>query len=161
MAWFLVPAQRRNLSGLLLGVAAIVGVFVWSGCQQRNQTTKYRDRYFVRSLPYDMVDGHVLVTDTRSPRVITLDPWLEVIYAAADGQRTVQQFIAQLEAQYPNGAPSSLAAQTCQLLAKMEAEGLIRFTDQQTQLPYYLSIPGSQQDKQRALAEMRKDGIIK
>ena len=108
-----------------------------------------------------MADGHVLVTDNRSPRVITLDPWLEVIFAAADGQRTAQQFITQLETQYPSGTPASLGAQTYQLLAKMEAEGLIRFTDKQTQLPYYLSTPSSQQDKQRALEEMRKDGFIK
>ena len=108
-----------------------------------------------------MVDGHVLVTDNRSPRVITLDPWLEVIFAAADGQRTAQQFIAQLEAQYPKGAPAALAPQTYQLLAKMEAEGLIRFTDQKTELPYYLSMPSSEQDKQRALTEMKKDGFIK
>src|SRR2546430_12374090 len=43
------------------------------------------------------------------------------------------------------------SAQTYQLLAKMETEGLIRFTDKKTELPYYLSIPSSEQDKERAL----------
>jgi hypothetical protein len=161
VAWFVMPAQRRNLPGLLLGCAAIVVILVASGCRRGVQTDKYRDRYFARCLRYDVMGGRVLVTDNRSPRVITLDPWLEVIFAAADGQRTTQQFITHLEAQYPNGAPAALAAQTYQFLAKMEAEGLIRFTDQPTRLPYYLSMPSSEQDKERALEEMRKDGFIK
>jgi len=45
-------------------------------------------------------------------------------------------------------------------MVEMEAEGLIRFTNQQTQLPYYLSMPSSEQDKQRALTDMRRDGFI-
>jgi hypothetical protein len=161
MAWFLMPPQRRNVPGLLLACAAIVVILVASGCRRTVQTDKYRDRYFVRCLRYDMTDGHMLVMDNRSPRVITLDPSLELIFSAADGQRTAQQFIHELEAAFPGGARPSVARQTYQLLAKMEGEGLIRFTDQQTQLPYYLSMPSSQQDKQRALTEMRKDGFIK
>ena len=161
VAWFFMPPQRRNIPGLLLACATIIAILVFSGRRRVVQADRYRARYFARCLPYDMMDGHMLVTDNRSPRVITLDPWLEVIFAAADGQRTAQEFITQLGAQYPNGAPPSLPAQTYQLMAKMEAEGLIRFTDQQTQLPYYLSTPGSQQDKQKALAEMKKDGFIK
>jgi hypothetical protein len=161
VACVLIPIQRRKLSGLLLGVVSVVGILVWSGCQEKIPADKCRDRYFVRCLSYDVVDGRVLVTDYKSTKMTALDPWCAVIFVAADGRRTVRQFIAQLEAQYENGASSSLTAQTYQLLTKMEEKGLIRFTDQQTQLPYYLSIPGSQQNKGRALMEMRKDGFIK
>jgi hypothetical protein len=164
IAWFVMPPQRRNMPGLLLGCAALVAILVFSGCRRSEraiQPDKYKARYFARCLRYDMTDGQTLVTDNRSPRVITLDPWLEVIFAAADGQRTAQQFVTDLAAQYPGGAPSALDAQTYQLLAKMEAEGLIRFSDQPIKLPYYLSMPSSQQDKDRALSEMKKDGYIK
>lgn len=164
IAWFVIPPQRRNVPGLLLACAAIVGILVFSGCRRTNgaaQLDKYKSRFFARCLRYDIMDGHTLVTDNRSPTVITLDPWLEVIFAAADGRRTAQQFVTELAAQYPGGAPSGLTAQTFLFLAEMEAEGLIRFSDQPVQLPYYLSMPSSQQDKDRALAEMKKDGYIK
>ena len=164
IAWFVMPPQRRNVPGLLLACVALVAILVFSGCRRGEHTVqpdKYKNRYFSRCLRYDTMDGHTLVTDNRSPRVITLDPWLEVIFAAADGHRTAQQLVSELAAQYPGGVPSALEAQTYQLLAKMEAEGLIRFSDQPVQLPYYLSMPSSQQDKDRAVAEMKKDGYIK
>jgi len=165
-AWFVMPPQRRNLPGLLLACAVLAAILVFSGRRRGEGTVqpdKYKDkgRYFARCLRYDMMDGHTLVTDNRSPRVITLDPWLEVIFAAADGTRTSQQFASELAVQYPGGTPAALEAQTYQLLAKMETEGLIRFSDQPVRLPYYLSMPSSQQDKDRALAEMKKDGFIK
>jgi len=122
--------------------------------------SKFKDRYFVRCLTYDMMDGHVLLHDNKSPRVITLDPWLEVIYAAADGQRTASEFIAQLKESYPDGAPAGLEQQTYRLLAKMEYAGLIRLSEQKVRLPYYLSMPNSEQDRERALAEMKRDGLI-
>ena len=164
IAWFVMPQQRRNVPGLLLACAAIVAILVFSGCRRSERTVnpdRYKARYFARCLRYDMMDGHTLITDNRSPRVITLDPWLEVIFAAADGQRTAGQFVSNLAAHYPGGAPPALEPQTYQFLAKMEAEGLIRFTGERVQLPYYLSIPISQQDKDKALAEMKKDGFIK
>ena len=162
LAWYLTPPQRRNVPGFLLASAVIIAILVFSGCRRTARTDKYKDRYFVRCLRYDMTDGHVLVVDNRSPRIVTLDPSLELIFGAANGQRTAQQFIHELEATFPaSGAPPSIATQTYQLMAKMEAEGLIRFTDRQTQLPYYLSMPSSQQDSKRALEEMKKDGFIK
>ena len=74
---------------------------------------------------------------------------------------TAQQFVEKLKTQYEGGAPVGLEEQTLQLMEKLLAEGLIRLTDQPTQLPYYLSMPVAQQDKERALAEMKKDGYIK
>jgi hypothetical protein len=85
---------------------------------------------------------------------------LEVVFAAADGQRTAAEFIEQLKAQYPGGAPAGLAEQTYGFLVKMEAEGIIRLTNEKTKLPYYLSMPFSELDKERATEEMKKDGFI-
>jgi len=120
-----------------------------------------KNNYFVRCACYEMMGEHIVVVDPKSPRVITLDPWLEVIFAAADGQRTLEQFIEKLKTQYAGGAPVGLEEQTLQLMQKLLAEGLIRLTDLPTQLPYYLSMPVAQQDKERALVEMKKDGYIK
>jgi hypothetical protein len=164
-AWFFTPPGGRNLPGLLLACAAIVAILVASGWRRTVRSDRYRERYgeryFARCLRYDLVNGDILITDNRSPRVITLDPSLVLIFGAADGQRTAQQFISELQAAFPPPAPPSVARQTYQLMAKMEEESLIRFADQKTQLPYYLSMPISQQDKEKALVEMRKDGFIK
>ena len=151
----------RPASGATL--TALVALFVAFGCERRSgiEIEHMKNNYFVRCARYEMAGDHIMVIDPKSPRVITLDPWLEVIYAAADGQRTTQQFIEQLKSEYTNGAPASLEKQTLQLMEKLLAEGLIRLTDQPTQLPYYLSQPVAKQDKERALAEMKKDGYIK
>ncbi len=159
--WFFTPPSRRNFTGLFLACAVIVAILVAPGCRQRVRRERYRERYFARCLRYDLLNGSILVMDNRSPRVITLDPSLVLIFGAADGQRTAQQFISELEGAFPGTAPPSVARQTYQLMTKMEEQGLIRFADQKTQLPYYLSIPISQQDKAKAVAEMKRDGFIK
>jgi hypothetical protein len=165
--WLLLPPQRRHFIGLIIGGIVLLVLGFGLGCRRGPQTEakihadRFKDKYFVRCLTYNMEGDHLLISDDRSPRIITVDPWLEVIFAGADGQRTVQEFVEQLGREYPGGAPASLTEQTYRLVAKMEAEGLIRFTDTKTQLSYYLSMPSSQQDRQRALAEMKKDGFIK
>lgn len=161
IAWLLIPSRRRNPLGFVLGCLACIAVLVWSGCRRTNQAYRYKDRYFARRLTWDLIDGQVVVIDNRSPRVLTLDPSFVLIFGAADGRRTGEQFVRELEAAYPSGAPSWLAKQIYQAMARMEAEGLIRFEDRPIQLPYYLSMPVSQQDKDRALGEMKKDGYIK
>lgn len=159
-----LPPERQNLAGWALAATVSLVIIFGSSCHRTEKpltAPQFKDQYFARCLTYDMVGDRLLVTDNKSPRIITLDPWLEVVYAAADGQRTSSEFITKLKQQYPGGAPAGLEEQTWQFLAKMEAEGLIRFSGQKVQLPYYLTIPSSQQDKQKALAEMKKDGFIK
>ncbi len=143
-------------------LAALVALFVTLGCERNSgvKTEHMKSSYFVRCARYEMMGEHIVVVDPKSPKVITLDPWLEVIFAAADGQRTAQQFIEKLKTQYAGGAPVGLEEQTLQLMQKLLAEGLIRLTNQPTHLPYYLSMPVAQQDKERALKEMKKDGYI-
>lgn len=147
----------------IITLAALVTILAVVGCERRSgfETQHMKASYFVRCARFEMTDGHVTVIDPKSPRVVTLDPWLEVIYGAADGQRTMQQFIEHLKTQYSGGAPAGLEEQTLQLVGKLQAEGLIRLTDHKTQLPYYLSMPIAEQDKEKALAEMKKDGYIK
>ncbi len=144
-------------------LAALVALFATLGCERRSgvKSEQMKNNYFVRCTRYEMMGEHIVVIDPKSPRVITLDPWLEVIFAAADGQRTAQQFIDKLKAQYAGGAPVGLEEQTLQLMEKLLAEGVIRIADQPTQLPYYLSMPVAQQDKEKALLEMKKDGYVK
>jgi len=118
-------------------------------------------RYFIRDAAYDLIGGRVVVTDRHRPRVVTLDPWLEVIFAAADGQRTVDQFVTELEAGYADGAPDGLAAQTARFVQSLENDGLIKMIDESMKLPYYLSNPKSELDMDRATELMKKDGFIK
>jgi hypothetical protein len=161
LVWWTMPSYRRSIPGLLLGCVAVVAILAFSGSRHLARVDKYQDRYFCRCLTYDLANGQTVVIDNKSPRIITLDPSLVLIFGAADGQRTARQFIAELEACFPGGPPASIAPETHTLMAKMEAQGLIRFTDRPTQLPYYLSMPKSNQDKARALAEMKADGFIK
>lgn len=65
-----------------------------------------RDRYFVRTAPWRKLDKqHIVVTDPYAPRLITLDPWPQIVFLAADGQLTVTEYIYQLATQYSGEIP--------------------------------------------------------
>ena len=42
-------------------------------------------KYFIRAATYDLVDDRLVITDPNRPRVLTVDPWGEVVFAAASG----------------------------------------------------------------------------
>lgn len=101
-----------------------------------------------------------IVTDRYEPRIVTLDPWLEVVFAAATGQQTVKQFIDQLRSQYPNGAPPELDKQTKDFIVKLHEQGIIQLMDKPKPLPYYLNGPKSELDMDKATSLMQADGFI-
>lgn len=68
------------------------------------------------------------VTSPRAPRMLTLDAWAERVFAAADGRRTVGEFVAQLAAAYPR-RPHRLQERVHQLVRMLADEGIVRLHD--------------------------------
>ena len=130
------------------------------GCSRKEKEKQLQNQYIVRYARYDIIDDHMLAYDQDNPRVVTMDPWFEVIYAAADGQRTVSEFIAQISSEYPDGAPAGLSQQISGFVDKMVTEGLIRLSPVPANLPYYLASPVSEQDPEKAKELMIRDGLI-
>ena len=119
-----------------------------------------QDQYIVRYARYDIIDDHIVTFDQDNPRVVTMDSWFEVIYAAADGQRTVSEFIAQISSEYPDETPDGLSQQISSFVEKMLTEDLIKLSPVPVDLPYYLASPVSKQDPEKAKELMIRDGFI-
>lgn len=144
-----------NLLICLLGLTIVT-----LGCSRKEKEKQLQNQYIVRYARYDIIDDHIIAFDPDNPRVVTMDPWFEVIYAAADGQHTVSEFIAQISSEYPDGAPDGLPHQISGFVGKMVAEGLIRLSPVPIDLPYYLASPVSEQDPGKAKELMIRDGLI-
>lgn len=66
------------------------------------------DQYFSRAASWHRMGEQIVVHDSltnQAPRMITMDPWPQLVFSAADGQHTVGQFVEQLAAQYEGSPP--------------------------------------------------------
>jgi hypothetical protein len=117
-------------------------------------------RYFRRAARFIAKGDQLFVVDRNSPRVITMDPWPQLVFLAADGEQTVQQFVDRLGASYAGGTPAGLSAQVEGIIAQLVQEGVLETTDRPSPLPYYLAISVSEQDPARAKSQMIADGFI-
>lgn len=75
------------------------------------QESAYRDIYFVRMAEWDWIDGnrqHIVVTDPHQPRLLTFDPWPELVFIAANGQQTVSEYTHYMARQYSGDVPALL-----------------------------------------------------
>ena len=118
------------------------------------------NKYFIRAATYDLVDERLVVTDPHRPRVLTMDPWGEVVFAAASGQRTVSQFIVELKEQWGEDAPPDLPDQVARQLGGLVEEGVVKLLDHPQDLPPYLASPKSGQDLETMRRQMIADGFI-
>lgn len=70
------------------------------------ESSAIRNRYFIRTASWRNLDKqHIVVTDPHGPRLITLDPWPQIVFLEADGQLTITEYIHQLATQYSGEIP--------------------------------------------------------
>jgi hypothetical protein len=119
------------------------------------------DTYFSRSATWYRMGSQLVVVDPNAPRVITMEPWHETIFSAADGEHTVGQFVTDMAAQYEGGGPAGLRDQIHGLIGVLVSEGIVRLHVEPKRLPPYFAIEASKQDPEILAAQMRADGLIK
>jgi hypothetical protein len=100
---------------------------------------------------FEESENRLFVVDRYSPRLITLDPWLELLFGMADGKHSVSEMIEALKKGYES-APDGLADLVFDVLSRLVNEKMVELRDSASELPYYLAIPVHQQDHNRALA---------
>lgn len=102
----------------------------------RSPTHEIGELYLSRAARYtDMKAAGIAVIDPRSPRVMTMDPWPQMIFLMADGEHTVAQLITHLSSQYQGGAPPGLADQVRDIVLLLEREGVVQLHAQPKLLP--------------------------
>jgi hypothetical protein len=117
--------------------------------------------YFSRAMCFDHLGDGIVVVDKNAPRMITMDPWPQLVFRMADGQHTVDELRAHLAGQYEEGVPPGLFDQIISVVQNLEREGLIQLNDKPVKLPFYLAQPMSQQNAEEARQAMERDGYGK
>lgn len=119
------------------------------------------ESYFSRCATWDQMGDQLVVHDSfspKAPRMITMEPWHQVAFSAADGEHTVEEFIAEMASQYENGAPPGLAQQIQRIISELLNEGIIRLHPTSEQLPPYFKEEYLSQPPEVRKKQMQDDG---
>ncbi|OJJ22339.1 hypothetical protein BKI52_06550 [marine bacterium AO1-C] len=123
-----------------------------------------KEMYFFRLAQWDWLDDkNIHVVDNNAPRMITMDPWPQMIYLDADGQKTVEEYILELAGKYGHKQtiPQELDKEVIDLIDDLASDQLIGLSNTKQTLPYYIDLPKGKQDLEKAKKLILKDGFIK
>jgi hypothetical protein len=121
------------------------------------------DQYFSRAATWIRMDQRLVVHDSFSPsapRMITMEPWHEVVFMSADGEHTVGEFVRHIGSQYEGGMPPGLRDQIHGIINELAREGILRLHEQPKPLPQYFAEEYFQQPPDVCKAQMEADGLI-
>ena len=110
------------------------------------QNSELRDKYFSRLSPWDWMDDKMIhVFDINTPRVITMDPWPQLIYLGANGQITVSEFIYEMASSYHRKTPipEELDVTIITILTDLVDDKLIHITADRRNLTSDIELPKS------------------
>jgi len=93
-------------------------------------------------MPFRIVEtGKIAVFDDNAPRVITFDPWPQVIFLEATGHRTITQFVIDMANGYNKEVPKSLEETIITEIERMVQNNLISLSNVAVQLDKRLLEP--------------------
>jgi hypothetical protein len=122
------------------------------------------DLFFSRAATWNWMDKKLVVHDSfssKAPRMITMEPWHEVVFMAADGTHTVDEFVRHMGSQYAGGVPPGLREQIHGIIRELVTEGILKVHDQPQPLPAYFAEDYFQQPPDVRKTQMETDGLIK
>ena len=128
------------------------------------RSSEIKDKYFIRLAQWDWLDENMIhVTDNHAPRMITMDPWPQLIYLEADGQKTIHEFVYDMVSKYgrKQPIPADLDSTILQMIDSLMEDRLINLSPESQKLPYYIDLPKGKQDLKKARQLMIKDDFIK
>lgn len=105
-----------------------------------------KEKYFVRIKKWEWLDEETItIIDDSSPKMITLEPMMQLVYLEADGQLTVQEFLDWLSEEYESDElPENFEEEMIGLLMFMAENELIQFADEQIELDDEIKLPQSE-----------------
>lgn len=121
------------------------------------------DRYFSRAATWSRLENSLVVHDSyspKAPRMVTMEPWHEMVFMAADGVHTVGQFVEHMGAQYDGGIPDGLREQIHEIVTVLVGEHIIRVHADPQPLPPYFAEEYFEADAEKRKKQMQDDGLI-
>ena len=91
-----------------------------------------KDKYFAKTEEWDWLNKEMIhVFDSKSPRMITMDPWPQIVYLEAMGDKTVKEYIYDFSKKYAKGQiPSELADTILDVISRLvDEEKIIQLSD--------------------------------
>jgi len=68
-----------------------------------------KDAYFYRAAPWCWLSRETItINDNHAPRVITLDPWPQMIFLDANGKQTISEYVDYVASKYKKEIPTDL-----------------------------------------------------
>lgn len=68
-----------------------------------------KSRYFIRSASWMWTsESQIIAIDQHAPRLVTMDPWPQLIFLAAEGQKTIEEYVYFMAEQYIGKVPAKL-----------------------------------------------------
>lgn len=128
------------------------------------ENSEIKDKYFIRQSVWDWLDRDTIqIIDKNAPRMVTMDPWPQIVYLGATGRKTISQFVYEMAGKYGRSQtiPENLDLTVLDTIDRLMNEELIRLSNEQETLPYYIDLPKSKQDKEKAEKMMISDNYIK
>lgn len=93
---------------------------------------KESDCYFIRVAEWRWLDKkRIVVTDPTAPRILTFDPWPQEIFLAANGTKTIKEYIYYMADQYNKSIPPELDEVILNQLKKLVEYKIVKISDQQ------------------------------
>lgn len=119
-------------------------------------------KYFSRTAPWSKLsEQQITVHDSKSanaPRMVTMEPWHQIVFLAADGQHTVGEFVERMGAQYEGGPPDGLEAQIHQIVGELQLEGILDLSEEAVDLPPYILEEYFAESAEVRKAQLEADG---
>ena len=107
-----------------------------------------KDFYFFRVAQWDWLNNKMIyANDPHGPRVLTFDPWPQIIFLDANGQLTIAEYVFHTANKYTNEIPGDLDKTIIDELNKLLSYKLVALNDKQKQLPREIELPLSKWNK--------------
>lgn len=118
------------------------------------------NKYPRRDAAYIATASGITVVDRRQPRVIDLDSLSAQIWLGINGLRTLRDIADLIADRYnqPVEATRAMVEQKCRGLVEA---GFVVMADAPAPLPYHVSLPRDQQDRDKMTRSMREAGWIR
>ena len=90
-----------------------------------------KNTYIIRTCEWRWLEkGKIVVNDKNQPRVITLDPWPQLVFLEAKGNKTISQIIHRLAKMYTSAIPEELDVTFLQEVDTLVKERLIELKEE-------------------------------
>lgn len=126
--------------------------------KKRNKTITYdftalngyehKDKYFYKVATWDVLQKEtVAVFDPHAPRMITLDPWPQIVFLEANGKQTITEFVNYMASEYDGPPPQELDETIIYQINSLLELKIIALSDSPVELDKQYQKPISRQNR--------------